>query len=370
MKKKDIIHVCDSLSLQGGYEKVICDLSNIFTNSGHNVSIVCLDKSSSPFYKIFDNVKVFYSSWSKNSYIHLPLLVRTPFIILNKVYNLFYLKLILKNKKSDAIIIFHRHGFNDHLDFSRFFSSSSSYDLLHMDYANEYCNKVNSFSLFFGIIKKPKKNLIVLTEKSRIEAKKENIRNVFKINNPFVTDISFHNQNSRTFLNIGRYGYQKNQRLLIEAFKTVHDKIPGWNLKIVGEGVKSSIELNELIDKLDLRSKVVLFDKTNEPLLFFRSASIFILSSRFEGLPLVLLEAISSGNLIISSKYEGHEEVLNNNNSLLFDLNNVTSLSNLMIKAANNLQLRLELTQNAVVDLRKFSSDEIYEDWQKKILNE
>lgn len=369
LKKKEIIHVCDSLSLQGGYEKVICDLSNIFTNNGHNVSIICLDNSSSTFYNVFDSVKVYYSSWSKSSFVSLPLAIRAIFTILNKVYNLFYLKFILNKRVSDSIIIFHRHGFNDHLDFSRFFSFCS-YDLLHMDYSNEFCNKVKSFSLFFGIIKKPKMNLIVLTEKSKREAEKDGIKNVIKINNPFVTEIICHNTDAKTFLNIGRYGHQKNQRVIIEAFKLIHDKIPDWDLKIVGDGVNSSTELRELIDKYELSNKVFLFDKTNDPIFFFRSSSIFILSSRFEGLPLVLLEAIACGNLIISSKYDGHEEVLNNDNSFLFEIDDISSLSNLMVSAAYDLKLRLKLIKNAAIDLNKFSSREIYGEWVKKILNE
>ena len=212
-------------------------------------------------------------------------------------------------------------------------------------------------------------NLIVLTEKSKRDAEKDGIKNVIKINNPFVTEIICHNQDAKTFLNIGRYGHQKNQRVILEAFKLIHDKIPDWDLKIVGDGVNSSTELRELIDKYELRNKVFLFDKTYDPISFFRSSSIFILSSRFEGLPLVLLEAIASGNLIISSKYDGHEEVLNNENSFLFEMDDISSLSNLMVNAAYDLKLRLKLIKKASIDLNKFSSSEIYGEWVKKIIN-
>ncbi len=369
MKKKEIIHVCDSLSLQGGYEKVICDLSNIFCNNGHNVTIVCLGSSFSPFYKIVDRVNLYYSSWNKSSFNFLPLVFRIPLTILNKIYSILYLKYILTSKKTDSIIIFHRHGFNDHLDLSRFFSFCS-YDLLHMDYSNPYCNNVNYFNLFFGIIKKPKENLIVLTEKSKIDAISDNIKNVIKINNPFVTEIGLHNKDSKTFINIGRYGYQKNQRVIIEAFRIIHTLIPDWNLKIVGEGVESSVELNKLIVEYNLGKKVFLFDKTTDPISFLKNASVFILSSRFEGLPLVLLEAMASGNLIISSKYEGHEEILNHANSLLFEIDDIIALANLMKNGANDLKLRVELTENARVDLCKFSIDEIYLEWVSKVFND
>ncbi len=369
MKKKEIIHVCDSLSLQGGYEKVICDLSNIFICQGHNVSIICLGNSNAPFYLLSKKVKLHFSCWSKASFSFLPLVLRTPMIILNKIYNLFYLKYILNVKNTDSIIIFHRHGFSDHLDLSRFFRFCS-YDLLHMDYSNKYCNNVNNFSLFSGIIQKPKNNLIVLTEKSKSEALNDNIQNVIKINNPFVTEISSHNKDSKTFLNIGRYGYQKNQRIILEAFKNIHEIIPEWNLKIVGEGVKSSIELNQLISDYGIRDKVFLYDKTSDPISFFKEASVFVLSSKFEGLPLVLLEAMASGNLIISSKYDGYDEVLNCSNSLLFEIDDISSLSIIMCKAANTLDLRLALTEVAEFDLIKFSEDKIYADWYKNILNE
>lgn len=368
MNKREIIHVCDSLSLQGGYEKVICDLSNIFLAKGHEISIVCLGIRSAPFYSLDKKVNIYYSYLAKDTQ-SFPKIFRLTRILLYKIWSIIYLKYILLKKGKHSILVFHRHGFNDHLDLSRFFSFRS-YDLLHMDYSNAYCNSVSDLYSFFGLIRKPKSNIIVLTEKSRNDAQRDNVKNVIKINNPFVTEIVEHNEESKIFLNIGRYGDQKNQRIIIEAFRYIHELVPDWVLKIVGDGVGSSKELNHLIDVYDLRNKVFLFDKTNDPDSFLLEASVFILSSKFEGLPLVLLEAMACGNAIVSSKYAGHEEVLDSKNSLLFPVDDIQTLANLMYRIAIDKVLRLELTENARLNLGKFSQNEIYYSWLNNVLND
>ncbi|WP_229068929.1 glycosyltransferase family 4 protein [Actinoplanes sp. DH11] len=97
----------------------------------------------------------------------------------------------------------------------------------------------------------------------------------------------------------GRLARQKGFDLLIEAFASVHAAHPRWQLHIFGEG-KARRKLTAMIDERDLGGVVRLRGLSRDLEAEFAKASIFVLSSRKEGLPMVLLEAMGSGLPVVS----------------------------------------------------------------------
>jgi glycosyltransferase involved in cell wall biosynthesis len=97
----------------------------------------------------------------------------------------------------------------------------------------------------------------------------------------------------------GRLRYQKGFDRLLRAFAPVAAAHPGWRLRIFGEGEKRA-HLEALAAELGIADHVALPGRVRDLRGELEEASIFALSSRFEGLPMVLLEAMSQGLAIVS----------------------------------------------------------------------
>ncbi|SDS56111.1 glycosyltransferase family 4 protein [Actinoplanes derwentensis] len=97
----------------------------------------------------------------------------------------------------------------------------------------------------------------------------------------------------------GRLGRQKGFDMLIKAFEQVHEAHPEWELHIFGEGGWRP-KLTRMIESRGLSGTIRLRGVTRDLDGEFAKASIFVLSSRKEGLPMVLLEAMNAGLPVVS----------------------------------------------------------------------
>ena len=115
---------------------------------------------------------------------------------------------------------------------------------------------------------------------------------------------------SKKFLAIGRFSHlHKGFDLLIEAFSIFAQKDKGWTLDIVGEGVEEPLYRKLIRDK-KLEERITIHPFTNDIQQYYSEAQIYVLSSRWEGMPLVLMEALSHGLPIVSSDLPVCQEIL------------------------------------------------------------
>ncbi|MBR5851408.1 MAG: glycosyltransferase family 4 protein [Bacteroidaceae bacterium] len=98
---------------------------------------------------------------------------------------------------------------------------------------------------------------------------------------------------------VGRYTHQKGFERLIEAWRLICDKVPGWSLDIIGDG-EQRVVLQELVDTYGLGNSVTLVPPTNDMPAVYMNASVVAMSSRYEGLPMILVEAQAFGLPIVS----------------------------------------------------------------------
>ena len=148
---------------------------------------------------------------------------------------------------------------------------------------------------------KPLERLVVLTEADKAAWEKAGCTNVTVIPNPCSLDgqkVSIKSAKSKTILAVGRLHEQKGFDLLLQAWKPIEKTYSDWSLRIVGEGPKRA-ELEAQIESQGLK-RVVLVGATNNVLDEYEAASIFVLSSRYEGFSLVLAEAMWCGTPCVS----------------------------------------------------------------------
>jgi glycosyltransferase involved in cell wall biosynthesis len=104
----------------------------------------------------------------------------------------------------------------------------------------------------------------------------------------------------RVVLGAGRLTGQKDFETLIRAFRTVLGRLPDCRLVIVGDGPDQS-KLEMLVGELGLSEQVDLPGYTKNPYSFMKDADLYVLSSRFEALPMTLVEAMALGTPVVST---------------------------------------------------------------------
>lgn len=117
---------------------------------------------------------------------------------------------------------------------------------------------------------------------------------------------------SKRFLAVGRFTHRhKGFDLLIQAFRLFAEKNKDWTLDIVGEGPEEKL-YREMIAEYDLGERIHLHPFTSDIQRYYSAAQVFVLSSRWEGFGLVLVEAMSHGLPVIASDLPVCQEIMGN----------------------------------------------------------
>ena len=185
--------------------------------------------------------------------------------------------------------------------------------------------------------------------------------------NPAITPL---NTKAPVFITIARLTAQKAIEDLINAFRKFSKKVPDGKLFIVGDG-PSKKELVDLTKKLQLEQKIQFTGWVNNIKPYLKKSNIFVLSSIREGLPYVLLEAISQGKPIISTNAPyGPSEILDNGKyGMLVPVNNIEHLGKAMIKLGTNKSLYNKFAHLSLERSSDFSENKMLEKYKKIILS-
>lgn len=170
--------------------------------------------------------------------------------------------------------------------------------------------------------------------------------------------------NSKRFLTVGRFTpLHKGIDLLIEAFHLFALKNHDWMLDIVGEG-KEEPKYKALISKYELEDRVTIHPFTNQIQNYYSNAQVYVLSSRWEGMPLVLVEAMSHGLPIITSNLPVCQEILGDF-GLYFENGNIEVLAQ-QLEEATHIDWQTK-SQEAFKIAQRFNINHIIEQWKQLI---
>lgn len=184
--------------------------------------------------------------------------------------------------------------------------------------------------------------------------------------NPIVIpeDIEPAKLNKKTILAVGRLHHQKAYDVLIDAFAVFNRAYPEWQLVILGEGdLRKS--LAQQIERLNLQSSVSLLGYV-DPFPFLAAAQIYVMPSRYEGMPNALLEAMAVGiPTVISDALTGPLNfVRHQEEALVVPVENPEALSAALCELAVDSALAKKLSKQGKQAVQQFAIASVMPQWE------
>ena len=349
--KRRIFLIVSSIE-KGGTQKIILDLFNYWKKKGHNVKIITFDKEIDlKIKKSLINLKL--QSTSKNLFQ----------AIFNNLKRIYKLRNIIKKNQHNHIVSFisttnilaiiSNIGLKNNL----IISERNDPELQNIGYVWIILRKV--FYRYADKVSANSKKACTYLEKF-VPKKK-----IFFIpNHIFLNKNKQKIKKDKILLAIGRLHYQKGFDTLIDSFNLSKIYKIGWKLVILGKGSEEKF-LKKKVKNLKLSNKV-LFQGFEDPMPWYKKSKIFVLSSRYEGTPNVLLEAVSMRlpTIITNSCYGAKYYLKNNISTLEAPVNNSKALSKLIQKLANNNNLQKKISNEAYKNMKRLGNyKKIFKMW-------
>ena len=216
---------------------------------------------------------------------------------------------------------------------------------------------------------KPLEKLIVLTETDKQDWQQAGCQNVVCIPNPCCLDGQKvpNSSKKKVILAVGRLHEQKGFDLLLQAWQSVEKNHADWSLRIVGEGPQHHA-LEQQIEELKLLH-AVLVGRTDNVQKEYTSASVFVLSSRYEGLPLALMEAMWCGLPCVAFDCpQGCAELLSDDRGWLVSRGDIKALSEQLEYVITHLEEAQQRASRAQTYAQStYSEATIMPQWEKII---
>jgi glycosyltransferase involved in cell wall biosynthesis len=207
--------------------------------------------------------------------------------------------------------------------------------------------------------------LISLTRFDEPKLKKLNNKVFIIPNSISFTPIQSAKLENKTILSIGRLDYLKGYDLLIEVFERYCRSNKDWKLRIIGDGPLRE-QITKIIIEKGLTNRISLITMSNTIMEEYLNASIYVMTSRSEGLPMVLLEAQAFGLPIVAFDCEtGPSEIIQNGISGYLIANyDIDEMKEKLIELSNNPLKRIEFGKNALENIKRFHPEEIFYKWE------
>jgi glycosyltransferase involved in cell wall biosynthesis len=171
---------------------------------------------------------------------------------------------------------------------------------------------------------------------------------------------------SKLIVAAGRFVWEKQFARLVEAFGEVADQLPGWRLRILGTGPQRP-EMVRLIRRLGLWDRIELPGQSAEMPSEWAMASISALTSRSEGLPLVVQEAMAAGVPVVAfDNPSGSRAVIRHEeNGLLVGPDTSAGIATALLRLATDDELRHRLGAGALVSSRQYAPESVARQWEQ-----
>lgn len=341
----------------GGAERVVCNLANYLLSKENSVQIITMSEGI-PAYHLDDciTIQCLLSKKERGNTLY------------NWILRVKRLRNILKNQKDGCFIVMLPYTIAFMLSMRKLTKAKviaaercmpSSYSKRKQNLLLRTCNNADGWIFQTSEIKK-------FYEKKLKGKKTIVIPNA--INPEFFNCIESKITN-KEIITAGRMTEQKNHILLIRAFSKIAIDFPNYRLTIFGEGPKR-IEIEQLITALGLEGRVCLPGYVNDVQKRINNASLFVLSSNYEGMPNALMEAMAMGVPSISTDCDGGGArflIENGKNGLLVPKNDVEALAAAMRDLLSHPEKAERLGEEGRKLCERLAPEKIYGEWEEFI---
>ncbi len=348
-----IIFLVPNLHLWGGGERVTTLLANYFVSRGDEVTILSVATSgTSQRFAIDPRVSIKY----------LNIRLESGSGIFRKIESLLALRKYFKTVNEPAFLF----GMGNYpILLAASLPRKSQIKTIGCQHGS-YTSVKYIWSILRWLLFRRLDAIVSLTNRDVPKLKKHN-KNVWVIPNP----VTFYPERpaileNKLILSIGRIDFPKGYDLLLDVFTLFCKENKDWKLRIVGDGpLRGKIEKD--IDKKGLRGRISLLSSSNLILEEYLKASIYLMTSRTEGFPMVLLEAQACGLPIIAFDCEtGPAEIVTNRkNGYLIEMSNLKEMSNRLLELCADFQKRKAFGQNARESVKHFYPEVVYGKWDE-----
>lgn len=215
---------------------------------------------------------------------------------------------------------------------------------------------------------------VVLTEEDRKYWEMDApISNIMVIPNPrtfSLDEMELTVVSNKTVLAVGRYNEQKAFDRLIDAWQLLKSDTDGvadgWKLRLVGDGELRD-ELQSQIDRLSLTDSVILGGAETDMVSVYQNADIYAMTSLYEGLPMVLLEAQAAGLPIVSMacKCGPRDVVTDGVNGFIVPDGDVGAFARRLAELMSDSDMRQRMGREAWLNSSRFDKTQIMPLWER-----
>jgi len=296
----------------GGAERVIVTLANSLYRSGYNVEVVLVNAVGSYLSELDVGLKVVNLSASR-VFFALPALMKylkstSPHTLLATQGHVNALAIFSRILTRSSVRVLAREANTHSVNAIHGVSWKSKGVNLVVEYLYKYADAIIAPS--HGVADDLIEHTNVDVSKVSIISNPLDLEMIHALANEQIR-LPFNVNETPMILGVGRLTKQKNFDLLIRAFAKVSEAV-NYKLVILGDGEERE-QLERLILELNLNDKVLLPGFVENPFSYMKQATVFVLSSRFEGLPNALLQAVAVGVPVVATDCpSGPKEILDN----------------------------------------------------------
>ena len=352
---KTICFFIGNLNLSGGTERVSTIIANELSVQNYRIIFISLYDGEKPFFSINKNIE-FYSLFAK----------KTSFWK-NYITAIFRLRKLIKQYKIDTLISVE--------SLISIFSIPATLCLKvklicweHFNFTVDLGVKLRQVSRYMAALFCDYVVTLTETDKDIWTHKTIHLAKIISIHNPssFTKTTHAPKFSNKTVITVGRYNYQKGFDLLVNAWAIAINSAKDWKLRIIGDGDEKE-KIFSLIKEKKVEDSIELISNTKQISTYYQTATFYCMSSRFEGLPMVLLEAQSYNLPIISFNFQtGPKELIEDTkDGILVPAENIELLADAMVYLMNNPVVYEKMVKHLLLkEDKSFSIEYIINQWK------
>ena len=367
-----IFYFRNEMFVPGGIGRVLSDRINyLIEKEDYEIYIIVMNQEGKElFYLLNDKVKVID--------LEIPLMKKSNFII-DYIKNIFRRKIykekiekIIEKEKPDILVslgdsetaFLHKIKVDSNIKRIREYHFNKNFRFLKESLS--FIDKLRAYRM-----KRIEENnlkyynqTIVLTNEDKKNWNDERIK-VIPNPLPFYPE-EFSKCENKKIISVGRLSYEKGYDILIDVWNIISKKYPDWILEIYGEGSERE-NLQNKINKLGLEKSFLLKGATKDIQDKYLESSIYVMSSRYEGMPMVLLEAMACGLPAVSFDCPcGPKDIIKNNeDGFIVKFGNIEQMAEKIEELIIDEEKRKLFGKNARKNVQRFSQDKIMNQWKE-----